>query len=655
MKLHVRSVEHLEEVIDRFTPYGQTTTSIIQSSPVARRGLELGLTRSAPPSSSIARPLARQPTTRRSRALVAGLGEHGPRPAEHDAADQPDEQPRITRSSSSIASATTLNSSSARKTTTIDARRSPARSRRRCRGRRRRGRRGTVGHVAHVRARPDAPAAAGTSGGRASTCARRGAVTLRRNMACQGKRSPCARAARSRSTSAASSGPFGGGVVAVLVPQLRDAFDATTAGVAASIPAYLVPFAVLQLVSGTIGERLGRRRVVRTGYIAYALLSRRRGVRAEPRRRSSSSARCRARANAFLTPLLLAGLADRGPAAPDRARGRDVRGRADRGGRARAAGRRRARRDRLAARVPRARRWSPPASRCCRRRRASGATTCRGCAPCSRAASGCSARAAFTGYAGVTGVGFLVAVLAADEFGLGSVARGVLLAGFGVAGMLFGRAAGDAVDRFGRVPVALVGVAVCAALVAALGFAPTRGRARRAVVRDRARLRARVGGHQRARGRGRARQPRGRDVGRLGLQVRGQRGRAADVAAALPRRSAARLPRRRRCSPRSTGALHPPAARGTLETCRSRPSATRSPPSSTRSGRSSRTWPAVQWPALFLALVLLHGLPHAAGAGVVSHPACRLSRHRDRVQAHLGRVLRGLRLQRRRSRRAAAT
>jgi Lrp/AsnC family leucine-responsive transcriptional regulator len=40
MKLHVRTVEHLEEVIDRFTPYGQTTTSIIQSSPVPRRGVE---------------------------------------------------------------------------------------------------------------------------------------------------------------------------------------------------------------------------------------------------------------------------------------------------------------------------------------------------------------------------------------------------------------------------------------------------------------------------------------------------------------------------------------------------------------------------------------------------------------------------------------
>jgi Lrp/AsnC family leucine-responsive transcriptional regulator len=42
MKLHVRSVEHLEEVIDRFTPYGQTTTSIVQSSPVPRRGIQLG-------------------------------------------------------------------------------------------------------------------------------------------------------------------------------------------------------------------------------------------------------------------------------------------------------------------------------------------------------------------------------------------------------------------------------------------------------------------------------------------------------------------------------------------------------------------------------------------------------------------------------------
>ena len=41
MSAHVRTVEHLEEVIDRFTPYGQTTTSIVQSAPVAPRGLPL--------------------------------------------------------------------------------------------------------------------------------------------------------------------------------------------------------------------------------------------------------------------------------------------------------------------------------------------------------------------------------------------------------------------------------------------------------------------------------------------------------------------------------------------------------------------------------------------------------------------------------------
>jgi DNA-binding Lrp family transcriptional regulator len=34
MRAHLRDVQHLEEVIDRFTPFGQTTTSIMQSSPV---------------------------------------------------------------------------------------------------------------------------------------------------------------------------------------------------------------------------------------------------------------------------------------------------------------------------------------------------------------------------------------------------------------------------------------------------------------------------------------------------------------------------------------------------------------------------------------------------------------------------------------------
>ncbi len=41
MRAHVRDVEHLEEVIDRFAIYGQTTSSIVQSSPVPSRGISL--------------------------------------------------------------------------------------------------------------------------------------------------------------------------------------------------------------------------------------------------------------------------------------------------------------------------------------------------------------------------------------------------------------------------------------------------------------------------------------------------------------------------------------------------------------------------------------------------------------------------------------
>jgi MFS family permease len=266
-------------------------------------------------------------------------------------------------------------------------------------------------------------------------------------------------------------GPFGGGVVAVLVPQLRDAFDATTAGVAASIPAYLVPFAALQLVSGTIGERLGRRRVVRTGYIVYAVLS----ILAALVPDLGAFLVVRALqgcANAFLTPLLLAGLADK---VPPRQIGRAVGtfaavqtsavALAPLGGGALGA------LDwRLAfvtqAFVAAGLALLPPDDGAAREERPGLRTVL-------TRRVGLLSAASFAGYAGITGVGFLVAVLAADDFGLGSVTRGVLLAAFGIAGILLGRAAGNAVDRFGRVPVACVGIAVCALLVASLGIAPS--------------------------------------------------------------------------------------------------------------------------------------------------------------------------------------
>ncbi len=37
IRLHLRSIDDLEEMLDRFTPFGQTTTSIVHSTPVPRR------------------------------------------------------------------------------------------------------------------------------------------------------------------------------------------------------------------------------------------------------------------------------------------------------------------------------------------------------------------------------------------------------------------------------------------------------------------------------------------------------------------------------------------------------------------------------------------------------------------------------------------
>jgi Lrp/AsnC family transcriptional regulator, leucine-responsive regulatory protein len=41
MKLYLRSFEDLEPILDRFTPHGRTTTSIVHSAPVSRRPLPL--------------------------------------------------------------------------------------------------------------------------------------------------------------------------------------------------------------------------------------------------------------------------------------------------------------------------------------------------------------------------------------------------------------------------------------------------------------------------------------------------------------------------------------------------------------------------------------------------------------------------------------
>jgi MFS family permease len=270
-------------------------------------------------------------------------------------------------------------------------------------------------------------------------------------------------------------GPFGGAVLAVLIPELRDAFGATTAEVALAIPAYLVPFAALQLVSGTIGERLGRRRVVRAGYVAYAIFSVAAAVAPSlgvfMAFRALSGA-----ANAFLTPLVLAGLAE---VVPRERLGQTVGtfaavqtaaialsplcggllGEID---------------WRMAFLVPAvvaaALAFIPPPDAV----RGADAQPARLRSAFTRRVAMLSA-IAFAGYISVTGIGFLVAIRAADAFGLSSGSRGLLLATFGVAGMVLGRPAGGLVDRFGRVPVAVCGAVICSGLIVSLGEAGSPG------------------------------------------------------------------------------------------------------------------------------------------------------------------------------------
>ena len=98
-------------------------------------------------------------------------------------------------------------------------------------------------------------------------------------------------------------------MLAVLVPELRDAFDATTAQIALAVPAYLVPFALLQVVSGTLGERAGRRRTVQVAYLGYALASVATAL-APDDWRVPGRPRGPGVANAFTTPLVMAALAD---------------------------------------------------------------------------------------------------------------------------------------------------------------------------------------------------------------------------------------------------------------------------------------------------------------------------------------------------------
>jgi len=85
--------------------------------------------------------------------------------------------------------------------------------------------------------------------------------------------------------------------------------------------------------------------------------------------------------------------------------------------------------------------------------------------------SGTVALAGFLAFLALNGLAFLVALRAAQHFGLGTTERGLLLAGFGLSGVLAGRPAGGLVDRSSPCPVVAAGALLCAVMVAALGIA----------------------------------------------------------------------------------------------------------------------------------------------------------------------------------------
>jgi MFS family permease len=267
-------------------------------------------------------------------------------------------------------------------------------------------------------------------------------------------------------------GPFGGAMLVALIPQVAEGLDTTVRLVAASITAYMVPFAALQLFSGTIGERLGGGRVVRTAYVAYgasALLA-----AFAPEIWTFMGARAlMGAANAFVTPILLAALSE---AVPAGVLGRSV--------------------GTFAAVQVAGLTLAPALGG------AIGEVSWRlafvlvAVVSLALAIAGVEVRSApedrpratlssllnrwialvaakaAAGYLGFTAIGFLVALVCSTEFGLSPAATGLVVATYGIGGMAFGRYGGTITDRAGRARTAALGALACSAGVLALAFAP---------------------------------------------------------------------------------------------------------------------------------------------------------------------------------------
>ncbi|WP_308190267.1 MFS transporter [Amycolatopsis sp. GM8] len=103
-------------------------------------------------------------------------------------------------------------------------------------------------------------------------------------------------------------GPFGAGVVASMLPELATTFGVSQSTAATSLTALLLPFALVMLVSGTLGERWGPMRTIRVAYAGYFVVAVLAAI-APWFWLFQVSRGLQGVANAFTTPLLLTKLA----------------------------------------------------------------------------------------------------------------------------------------------------------------------------------------------------------------------------------------------------------------------------------------------------------------------------------------------------------
>lgn len=107
----------------------------------------------------------------------------------------------------------------------------------------------------------------------------------------------------------AAIGPMGGGALPIIFAILMGAFDVDRATLSLALPAYMFPYALVQLVSGSISDLTSRRSSILIGFTAYGACTMLAGL-------SWSfevfifSQILQGATNAFTTPLLMATLGD---------------------------------------------------------------------------------------------------------------------------------------------------------------------------------------------------------------------------------------------------------------------------------------------------------------------------------------------------------